>query len=213
MFTRTAISLPLLLACGAERSLDQTGDSSSTSDGGEQLTHGKVVFAFRRWEHQAFDPSVGTASVLITMTYGGCLGDFYEANPNFRQAGPDGALVFGGFDLGGEGWRDRLCEPGLIPAQADCSGVFIEQRLDPDEQLTVAYDITGELENRQLAFGPLPTKETAGCLDPSVRTLVGGIEGYSEDGAVMWESSSIHAVDALTDQAEAIAVEMRASGD
>jgi hypothetical protein len=214
--------LSLSLACAAKEDPMATGGGSGDASSaevadptvdGEELTHGKVVFELRRSDSQAANPSVGTASVSITMTYRDCLSDFYDTNPALRQTGPEGEPIFGGLDLGGEGWRDRLCAPGLVAAQAECTVASIDQRLDPVAQLTVRYEVTGELENRRLAFGPLPTSETAGCPDPIVRASVGGIKGYDQNGDVVWEAESVEPLDALTDQGGEISVGMAASGD
>lgn len=177
------------------------------SDPDEVLTHGVVKLEMRRSENQPSNPYVGTAQVSVTMTYRECLSDLYDANPDLRQSGREGEAVFGGEELGGEGWLDRLCSDGLIPAQADCTVVSIEQRLEPIPQLTVVYGINGDLENFRLPFGPLPTKETAGCLDPIVRASVGGTKGYNSSGAVIWEASGIEPLDAVTDQGGEITVE------
>lgn len=196
----TRLSLALLLGA-AVLSLGGCKDEE------EILTHGFVKLEMRRSENQPSDPYVGTAEVSVTMTYRDCLGDLYDANPDLRQSGREGEMVFGSEELGGEGWLDRLCEPGLTPKQASCSVVSIEQRLDPVKQLTVRYAITDGLENRVLAFGPLPTAETAMCLDPIVRASVGGTEGYNSAGAVIWEASGIEPLDAVTNQGGEITVE------
>lgn len=213
MFTRIVISFSLLVACGAAESPDAggSGDGSesadASSDGGEALTHGKVVFEFRRAENQAADPSTSTASVSITMTYRDCLSEFYDANPGLRQTGPEGELIFGSAQLGGEGWLDRLC------AGASCTVIAIEQRLEPVRQLTVTYGVPGTVENTTLAFGPLPTRETAGCNDPIVRASIGGTKGFDQEGSVVWEASSIEPLDAITDQGGALRVGIEAAGD
>lgn len=220
MITRMAITVSMLLGCGATKSPEASGGGSGDgSDGGDpsgadpSLTHGSVKLEFRRSENQASDPTVGTASVSITMTYRACLGDFYDANPSLRQTGPDGELIFGTLELGGEGWSDRLCDAAETPGLASCDVESIEQRLDPVKQLTVRYAIDGSLENRLLRFGPLPTKETAGCLDPIVRAAVGGVKGYDTSGAVIWEVTSIEPLDAVTDQGGEIVVRIAASSD
>lgn len=179
----------------------------------EVLTHGVVKLEMRRSENQPTDPYAGTVSVTVTMTYRSCLGDLYDANPDLRQSGREGELVFGTEDMGGEGWTDKLCEPGLVPSQADCSVISIEQRLDPVKQLTVEYGITGSLETRVLPFGPIPTKETAGCLDPIVRAAAGGTKGYNGDGVVIWEASGIEPLDAVTDQGGEVVVKAARNED
>jgi hypothetical protein len=218
MDVRLAMVLSLCAACGAsEKDAGGTGggsgegssaaDESSTSAGGEQLTHGTVRFEFRRSESQASSPAVGTVSISITTTYRDCLSAFYEENPSMRQTGPDGEAIFGSSDLGGEGWTDRLCE------SSPCSVTQIEQRLDPIAQLTVVYAVPGFVENTTLPFGPLPTSATAGCPDPIVRASVGGVKGHAQDGTVVWEAASIEPLDAVTNQEEAIEVGMEAVGD
>jgi len=178
----------------------------------EILTHGIVKLEMRRSQNQASNPYLGTARVLITMTYQECLSDLYEANPDLRQNGREGEAIFGGYDKEGEGWSDRLCEPGTTSAQADCSIMSIVQQLSMVEQLTVEYGIAGELEGRVLPFGPLPTKETAGCLDPIVRIAIGGAKGYNGEGAEIWTGSA-NPPEAVTDQGGELVVEAARSDD
>jgi hypothetical protein len=190
-----------LLACVALTSL------AGCPGEDEVLTHGTIKLEMRRSDNQESNPYVGTARVSITMTYEKCLADLYEAKPDLRQTGRDGELVFGTEELGGEGWIDRLCEPGSVSKQADCSVISIEQVLDPVKQLTVEYAITGELEGRVLPFGPLPTKATAGCEDAIVRVAIGGVRGYDGEGVTIWTASAITPTKAVTDQGGEVTVE------
>lgn len=221
MFTRMVIVLSLVSACGPEMvgagsgdgdgdgdgesdgsgdgDVDGSdGDDSSTADDGEALTHGTVSFRFRRSESGPDPSSVDTVS--ITMTYRDCLAAFYDANPAMRQDGPEGEAIFGGSELGGEGWRDRLCEA------AGCTIIEIDQQLDPVMQLTVIYELAGSIDDATLAFGPLPTNETAGCGDPIVRADVGSIKGFDVSGAELWTASAVEPLEAVTNQSGALAV-------
>lgn len=173
----------------------------------EILTHGFVKLELRRGESQASNPYVGTSTVIATMQYRDCLDNFYTANPDLRQTGVEGETIFGGEDLGGEGWADRLCEQGTAPSMADCTVANLDQKLDQVKQLTVTYAITGELENRVLLFGPIPTKETAACVNPIVRVAANGaISGNNGEGTKLWVTESFSPTEALTDQGGAIIV-------
>jgi hypothetical protein len=173
----------------------------------EILTHGYVKLELRRGESQASNPYVGTSTVVATMQYRECLDNFYGSNPDLRQTGVEGETIFGGEDLGGEGWADRLCEAGTESQMAECTIAGIDQKLDQVKQLTVTYAITGEAENRVLLFGPLPTKETAGCLDPIVRVAANGaISGNDGSGNKIWVTESFSPTEAITGQGGAIVV-------
>jgi hypothetical protein len=47
----------------------------------------------------------------VVVEYDTCFTEFYDANPNYKADGVDGAPIFGTLADGGEGWRDRLCTP------------------------------------------------------------------------------------------------------
>ncbi len=127
----------------------------------------KVEFNRALSEAVEFPPS---PLIAVSLEYGECLLDYYEANPDARQDGVDGAEIF-------DSWLDRLCEGGS--GFAPCEVVSIEQHLEIERpKLTVEYEIDGELEGRRLLVGPFPTSETADCdngLDATVR--FGTIDG------------------------------------
>lgn len=208
-----ACLLSLSLACGPSADGDAADSSGSdadeasagvsSSDGGGTLAHGTIPLEFRRGDSQSADPFVGTARVTVTVTYRDCLQSFYDANPSMRQEGPEGEAVFGGAALGGEGWMDRLCTDD-DPAQAACQVESITQRLDVSPQLSVVYLLEGELENRRLQFGPLPTKETAGCNDPIVR--FSAANGRDPEDVEIWVTESYSPTEAVTNQGGAIVV-------
>lgn len=184
----------------------------ATGDGGV-LTHGVVMIELRRSQSQATNPSVPTARIRVTVEYRECLSSFYEANPSWRQTGTDGELVFGRAAQGGEGWIDRLCAPGATDSAVSCEVESIAQTLDPIPQLTVTYAVTGEVENRGLLVGPLPTIETAGCPDPIVRLAANaGVFGEDAEGNEVWTAQSVSPTEAITDQDGAIVVHMAPSG-
>src|SRR5262245_20286412 len=84
------------------------GSAAETTGGDGGLSHGFVQLELVRAESQADDPFAGTATVIAVLQYADCLGTFYADHPELRQDGADGAAIFGGSDLGGEGWQDRL---------------------------------------------------------------------------------------------------------
>src|SRR6188474_3150774 len=104
-------SLVLSLACSA----DGGGDTGSLGMG-----HGVARLALLSGTGQVDDPFVGTARVEATLSYEECLVGFYEANPSWRQGGPDGGAVF-----------DAALDSGLCdasdPALADCTVVDLLQ--------------------------------------------------------------------------------------
>jgi hypothetical protein len=175
----------------------------------EELDYGFVKLEFRRGEGAA-NPFPGTATIEATMEYGDCYRDFYANNSNLRQDGVDGELVFGTKDQGGEGWVDRLCEIELT-GQLDCTVESIEQRLDPPAtpHLTVVYNVSGDVDLKNVAFGPLPDREHADCMNgtlPEVRVGLSGVNGYNSDDAEIWHTQSTNPNEALVDQGKAITV-------
>ena len=159
-------------------------------------THGFVKIGLLRGTAETMSPYTGTAKVRITMSYDSCFTGFYDTNPNWSQAGVDGALVFGTLDDGGEGWRDRLCDPQET-AQAECSVDTIEQRVTNDpKQMTIIYSVGQDVENRFLKFGPLPLIdeitefECDGGL-PRVTMQAQQMVGLNASGAQIWSGQSL----------------------
>lgn len=181
---------------------DTLADSSDTTGGEPALTHGFVTIELARGEAEIDDPFAGTATIHVTMAYGGCLEAFYAGHADLRQDGSAGALVFGSTTLGGEGWLDRLCQPG--GDFASCSIAAIRQQLDPVAQLSLEYRISGALESRTLRFGPLPTSATAGCGDPEVEFSTA--RGEDADGALLWAVETFDPAQAITDQTGPITI-------
>lgn len=187
---------------------DLVSGDGSDSDGDDALTHGRIKIELRRGESQNANPYADTTNITVTMVYRECLVGFYEENPDLRQDGVDGAAIFGDASLGGEGWIDRLCNTDEPMATAvSCTVVSIEQMLGDIPQLTVTYAVSEDVENRVLWFGPIPTKETAGCVAPIVRIATNGaIRGTNDAGNDVWVTESFSPTEALTDQGGPIIV-------
>lgn len=151
--------------------------------------HGSVMLSLTRGVGVDDDPFGGTATVRAMLDYGPCLRDFYEGDPNWQPSGEDGQPVF-------ERWADELC----AQSTTDCTVDEIEQNLSTDRRLTVTYAVSGELENRQLAFGPLPTEALAGC-EPIVEVRTpDAVLGVETSGSQIWEIRSFRPDAAKTDQ-------------
>lgn len=174
------------------------------------FTNGYVKLRFVRGESQTANPYVSTTRVTVSMDYQTCLQDYYDADPDQRQDGRDGELVFGPADLGGEGWQDRLCED-LESSQAACSINKITQELEMGiPHITVEYNLTApELEGRVLLFGPLPTSETADCADPEVRVSSSLPSGYNGPGDQIWIAENISPTKAYTNQGGDIVIKSK----
>jgi hypothetical protein len=203
----------LLGACGDSAGSGDTSSSTaeSSSSTGEPapLTHGAITLEFRRAESEATNPFVGAATIEVTMVYQDCLVDFYDANPNLHQDGLLGARIFGGAELDGEGWLDRLCAPTL-PNAASCTIESISQTLAVAHLLTVRYTLEDDLEDRSLQFGPIPNLATTGC-DPVMRmTSAGASKGFDAAGDQSFVVESFAPEDATTDQAEPIVIRVAA---
>jgi hypothetical protein len=230
--TSAALALGIVLAlpaCGDKaKGGGGGGDDSTTaadaSSGGGQgetaqtqgtgLEHGVVQLQFRRAEGQATDPFVDTVHIEITLDYLGCLVDFYAGSPEYAQDGVVGARVFGPLEAGGEGWMDRLCDTTDVEA-APCQVVRIEQELVSAQHLRVVYEMTGDIEDRWVNFGPLPTAGLAACADgdqPRVRIAANGnIRGLAANGDLVWVTRSFDPEQAVTDQGQAFQIRGRSS--
>jgi hypothetical protein len=204
-----------LAGCGDDGTAADGGDSGadggSADDGGDGSLgsgHGVVTIEFRRSENEATNPYAGTARVSITLAYLECLADFYAANPGWRQDGGDGAGVFMAAA------SDGLC--AADPEHAECTVAQITQNVDVANALVVDYAITGELEDRRLRFGPLPTEMLAACPDatsPTVRIgSNGAIRGTDATGAVFWETKSFSPDTVKTDQGQPLTIRAGAPG-
>lgn len=182
----------------------------------EDIDHGVVYLQMLRGESEADSPYFGTATIEVTLLYLECLIDFYEANPDYQQFGPEGALVFGTREDGGEGWLDRLCEDDN-PEALDCTVTSFRQEFDMSRQLTVTYAVDGgDVENRLLPFGPLPIPELAGCEaggQPIVRVgSNGAVRGIDGNGDTIWNTESFNPSEAATGQGAAIKISAARSG-
>lgn len=175
----------------------------------EDLEHGVVWLQLIRGESQADNPYVGTASIQVTLLYRECLIDFYTANPDYEQNGIEGALVFGTREDGGEGWLDRLCETPNSD-RVDCTVTSFRQELATAKQLTINYAITGDPENRELPFGPIPEPELAACEAgglPIVRVgSNGAVRGLDGSGNTLWNTESFNPSEATTGQGASIVI-------
>jgi hypothetical protein len=180
------------------------------ADDPEPLTHGSIAFEFRRGESQEDNPFLGTVTVIATMDYQECLSEFYDANAGMRQEGVEGAEIFGKRDLGGEGWTDRLCDTDLTSMQAKCEVIEMRQQLDIVKQLTITYQIqTDNLEGLRLAFGPIPTAETADCqggLDPRMRVAPSAVKGQDGSENPIWDTEAFQPQEAVTNQGAPIRI-------
>jgi len=208
------VSAPLAASCGDSPSpaVDTEGsestatntDSSGSGSGEPESSTGDVI----EWPYEhayvkisfappadATDASIldQTVTVVVSMDYGECLTAYYEANPFVRQDGELGGEIFGDAAAGGEGWKDLLCSP-LFGDHAPCSVVWITQRVDVEQSLTITYDVTGDLATKPIFFGPLPTPNTANCADgttPTVRIIdATKIRGIDAEGDDLWEAAS-----------------------
>jgi len=135
--------------------------------------------------------------------------NFYNVEPDYQQLNPEGALVFGSREEGGEGWFDRLCDEDR-PGQADCTVERFTQELDVARQLTVLYNIEGDIEDRVLPFGPIPKPSLAACENggqPIVRVGgMGSVTGQDTNGNRLWNTETFSPEDATTGQGQAIKI-------
>src|SRR5690606_26146763 len=117
--------------------------------------------------------------------------------------GVDGAPVFGTSEDGGEGWRDRLCEPA--PSDVPCGVISFRQLTT---RLTVTYEIFDDkMEGLELPFGPLPTEELAGCIPQINQVAEAQVQGQNNEGTQIWQAVAVNPPNAETGQGK----EMRIS--
>ncbi|HWB80586.1 MAG TPA: hypothetical protein VG755_36730 [Nannocystaceae bacterium] len=202
-------------SAGTTSGSDESADTGIDPTDGGGLSHGFVQLRLARAESATEDPFVGTAQVIAVLQYAECLTAFYDANPNLRQDGPDGAAIFGGDELGGEGWLDRLCSPAIV-GHVDCSVDAIVQDLGATKRLTVVYTVSGPIEDGLLLFGPLPTEATAMCdggVQPIVRVAsTDAVTGNAENGTQLWGTESFSPSEAVTNQMSPIQIHAVAVG-
>jgi len=176
----------------------------------EDLEHGVVWLELRRGDSQPDNPYVGTAKIVVTLLYRECLIDFYDANPDYQQTGIEGALVFGKKTDGGEGWQDRLCQLSNSN-RVDCTVDEFRQELSGmTKQLTINYSISGNPEDHELPFGPIPEAELAACEaggQPIVRVgSNGAVRGLDGGGNQLWSTESFSPSEAATGQGAGIGI-------
>lgn len=192
-------------ATASSVSADDASLTADSTDGGDGLLgslgtgHGVVKIRLQRSPDADGDPFVGTSSVEITLLYIGCLVDFYEANPSWRQVGPDGSAVFQAA-LG-----TGLCD-SMDPEQIACTVTEIQQVLDATKSLTVRYDVTGLLEGGELHVGPIPSQELASCADGELPIMRIGstsvVRGLDAAGNTTWTTEAFSPPEAAVDQDE-----------
>lgn len=179
------------------------------ADPPDDLEHGVVWLQLQRGESQSENPYVGTARIEVTLLYLECLIGFYEANPDYQQLGIEGAKIFGGAEDGGEGWADRLCNVENAN-RINCTVDTFRQELVTARQLTVTYSVTGDPENRELPFGPLPIASLADCEaggQPIVRVgSNGAVRGLDGNGNTLWNTESFQPAEATTGQGAPIGI-------
>lgn len=179
------------------------------SDPVEDLDHGIINIEFKRGQSETESPYDGTTRVEVTLLYLECLISFYEENPDYEQFGPEGALVFGTLEDGGEGWFDRLCDTER-PGQVDCTVERFRQELDAAKQLTIEYAVSGDIEDRVLPFGPIPEPGLAAC-DAGGQPIVrvgssGAVRGLDGSGDVVWATEAFSPSEATTGQGAPITI-------
>ncbi len=179
----------------------------------EDLTHDFVKVQMLRSQAAADTPYTGTSQITITMSYDSCFVGFYQANPSFEPDGIEGGEIFGSMELGGEGWRDRLCDP-TDAGQAACTVVSFNQELDAATQLTVTYAVEDVVENRFLKFGPLPLVDkisefTCDGGSPRVQVDAQRISGVNAGGTKIWSGEAVDTDVAAPGQGKAIQLRAR----
>lgn len=174
-----------------------------------ELENGVVWLQMLRGESEPDNPYTGSAKIEVTLLYQECLIRFYEMNPDYQQFGPEGALTFGTIEDGGEGWKDRLCEQSNANSLG-CTVDSFRQEFDVAHQLTITYSPTGDIENREVPFGPVPKPALAMCEgggQPVVRVgSNGAVRGLDGNGATLWNTESFNPTEAATGQGAPIKI-------
>jgi hypothetical protein len=159
--------------------------------------HGVVKVELQKAAGQD-DPFVGTTKVVMRMTYGECLSEFYNStNTEYRPTGAKGGPVF-------EEWAERLCDPddaGDEPIP-DCSVTSIDQVLGDNPTLRIEYAINDpDLYLKVFRFGPLPVQSLVPDCVPEVVLDAGSVLGFSAANEVIWGVESFTSTNtAYTDQ-------------
>lgn len=171
----------------------------------EPSNHGYAKIQLLKAANQDQSPFGGTDSIRALVAYGEatsqCLVEFYRANPDWRDDGLQGGPVF-------EEWTSKVCETQDADESISCeSGVIWQsglEELDEIPYLNIIYNVSGgDLENRVLIVGPLPTAELANCDGDSLPTVsiqAPGITGNGADGNPIWQGTSAPEFKATTNQ-------------
>ncbi|HET6583906.1 MAG TPA: hypothetical protein VFG69_10665 [Nannocystaceae bacterium] len=177
-----------------------------------EYRNGFIKLDFARGQSQKTSPFTTTTQITAVLNYRDCLQEYYSNNMNERQDGVDGAKVFGTEEDGGEGWLDHLCAIDL-PQGADCSVESLTQQLDVGTpKLTIVYNVTGAIEMRQLAAGPFPDRDEAGCMAGKLPEVgLGSVKGSNSNGDV-WVTETFDPTTAVVDQGGAITIYAKPSG-
>lgn len=183
--------------------------SGCPSDPPPDLEHGVVWLQLLRSASETANPYEGTVQVEVTMLYLECLIDFYAANPDYQRLGLKDPEIFGTLEDGGEGWKDRLCDQDN-PNRVECTVDSFDQEFDVSKHLRVTYSVSGDIDHKEIAFGPIPTAELAQCEgggQPEVRVgSNGAVRGLDGAGATIWNTDSFDPPSAVTGQGAQIEI-------
>lgn len=141
-----------------------------------------------------------TTTIRAMLYYSDCLSSFYIDEPQWGYAGSEGRSVFERAEVEG------LClaeDPELV----QCAVTGIRQEFHGDDLLVIDFEVTGELADRRLRVGPLPTPQRAECGDDTPN-FVGhvGLWGMEQTGDLRWVSRQLALVPADQDRPAEVSI-------
>jgi hypothetical protein len=188
----------------AALALGTTAVLSSGCEDPEPSNHGFAKIQLLRAVNMDHSPFGGTDRIRAVVFYGDatsqCLVEFYRSTPEWRDDGLNGGPVF-------EEWTEKACKTQDEDESISCESAVITQRgMEEGENptLDIEYNVSGgDLENRVLIVGPLPTQKLAACDGgalPTVSIDAGGVTGQGAENNVIWRGTSAEVYKASTNQ-------------
>jgi hypothetical protein len=150
---------------------------------------GTVSLEARRTQNAATTPFIDTETVVVEVTMGQCLDDFFSSNPEWAADGSKGSQV-------ADAWLDRLCDKLVFNDSFKCEPTGHEWLAGAGEggrgKLQVTYQaLHPDLENFDIVVGPLPNEGFAGC-EPTVTVGTDSANGFAGDKLV-WQIDPVFA--------------------
>ena len=160
-------------------------------------SYASIVLELHASDGDADATFAGTVTIAARVGYGHCIEQYYREHEGEAFANEDGKAVVAE-------WNDRLCDDDAPAQPIDCDVVAIEQTIaGGPSRLEVTYAVTGALEGRALAVGPLPDSFGADCPGgalPGLHVGADALVGRDAGGTEIWSAQPVDDTVAVVDQ-------------